>query len=96
MPPTQRRNAQDDEDDTPAAKTAKTDGPKIVSGSTGTIVDPNDPSTGTVKVTVNSNVTLGNTTYNVDPDKEVEVPDTAEVRAAIAVGHLTVAGSKKK
>jgi hypothetical protein len=96
MPPTQRRAEKDDEtEDAPETTKATKDGPKIVDGPTGTIVDPNDPSVGTVKVKVNSNVTLGTTTYVVDADKEVEVPNTAEVRAAIAAGHLTLAEGKK-
>lgn len=75
--------------------TTEGDGPNIVAGPTGTIADPNDPSTGTLKVTVNSNVTLGNKFYPVDADKVVEVPDTAETRATIAAGHLTLADAKK-
>jgi hypothetical protein len=69
----------------------QTDGPKIVPGPTGTIVDPNDPSIGTLRVKVNSNVTLGNKQYGVDPNKVVEVPDTAEARATLAAGHISLA-----
>jgi hypothetical protein len=73
----------------------QTDGPKIVPGPTGTVVDPNDPSIGTLRVKVNSNVTLGNQTYTVDPDKVVEVPDTAETRATIAAGHISLVDGKE-
>jgi hypothetical protein len=75
----------------------QTDGPKIVPGPTGTVVDPNDPSIGTLRVKVNSNVTLGNELRTVGPDT-VEVPDTAETRAAIGAGHLSLVeddGKKK-
>ena len=68
----------------------QTDGPKSVAGPTGTVIDPNDERIGTVRVRVNSNVTLGNTTYTVDPNEIVEVPNTSETQATIAAGHLTL------
>lgn len=102
MPPQRRSKAEDtDEQDTEVRgslpgeasaaedSTQATDGPKIVPGPTGTVVDPNDPSIGTLRVKVNSNVTLGNELRTVGPDT-VEVPDTAETRAAIGAGHLTL------
>lgn len=77
----------------PAAESTATtegDGVNIVTGPTGTIADPNDERLGTVRVKVNSNLTLGNKFYPVGPD-EVEVPNTAETQAAINAGHLTLA-----
>lgn len=78
----------------PAAESTATtegDGVNIVPGATGTVADPNDERLGTVEVKVNSNVTIGNEFYAVDPNKTVEVPNNAETQAAINAGHLTLA-----
>lgn len=78
----------------PAAESTATtegDGVNIVTGPTGTIADPNDERLGKVEVKVNSNVTIGNEFYAVDPEKTVSVPNNAETQAAIAAGHLTLA-----
>lgn len=106
MPPKSQKSTQSDAEaeqgdvrgslpgEAPAAENTATtegDGVNIVPGPTGTVADPNDERLGTVAVKVNSNVTIGNEFHAVDPDKTVEVPNTAETQAAIAAGHLTLA-----
>lgn len=61
-------------------------GPAVIDGPFGTTVDSADPSLGKLRVEVRSNVTLGNRLLTVD--RRTSVPDDAEARGAIAVGHL--------
>lgn len=69
-----------------AAEPGSAPGPGVVDGPFGTTVDSTDERVGTLNVEVNSNVMLGNVLRT--PGQKVAVPDDAESRGAIAVGHL--------
>lgn len=76
----------DPADEPEAADPGSAPGPAVIDGKTGTVVDSADPSLGKLAVEVRSNVTLGNEVLT--PFRKVDVPDDAEARACIAVGHL--------
>lgn len=69
-----------------AAEPGSAPGPRVIDGPFGTTVDSTDERVGTLNVEVNSNVMLGNVLRT--PGQKVAVPDDAESRGAIAVGHL--------
>lgn len=63
-------------------------GPGVIDGPFGTTVDSADERLGSLRVKVNSNVMLGNEVRTVG--ETVTVPDDAETRGAIAVGHVSL------
>lgn len=82
----ERQAAEDEASAVEAQEPGSAPGPAVVLGPTGTTVDPNDPGLGKLRVEVNSNVSLGSEVLT--PRRKVEVVDTPEARATIAVGHL--------
>lgn len=77
-----------------AAEPGSAPGPGVVDGPFGTTVDSTDERVGTLNVEVNSNVMLGNVLRT--PGQKVAVPDDAESRGAINVGHLRLLGDDEQ
>lgn len=77
-----------------AAAEAPEPGPSVIDGPLGTTVDSTDQRLGTLRVEINSNVTLGNELYKVG--QKVRVVDDGETRGALGVGHVRLLDDGEK